>query len=104
MRPFSAGHLHACLHGVQECNRAIQNATSASASRAPALADDDIVALVAAEAGGDVGGDVGVALLVPLVLLDEVQVVAAHHNRAVHLGALHLQRTAAGEGTGASGL
>lgn len=27
-----------------------------------------------------------------LVLLDEVQVVAAHHDRAVHLGALHLRR------------
>ena len=49
-----------------------------------ALADDDGVALPHPEGRGDVGGHVLVPLLVPLVLLDEVEVVPADNERAVH--------------------
>lgn len=59
-----------------------------SLGKRSALADDDLVAFVAAEARGKVGRDVGVALFVTLVLLDEVQVVHAHDDGAVHLGRL----------------
>lgn len=59
-----------------------------SLGKRSALADDNLVAFVAAEARGKVGRDVGVALFVTLVLLDEVQVVHAHDDGAVHLGRL----------------
>lgn len=52
----------------------------------PALADDDCVTLTGAERRRDVRRDVPVALLVPRVLLDEVHVVPADDQRAVHLG------------------
>lgn len=55
-----------------------------------ALADDDGVTLVDAEARGDVGRDVAVALLVPLVLGDVVQVVPPQDDGAGHLGGLDL--------------
>ena len=50
-----------------------------------ALADDNLVAFLATEARGKVRGNVRVALFVSLVLLDEVQIVHAHDDRAVHL-------------------
>ena len=50
-----------------------------------ALADDNLVAFVASEARGDVRGDVRVTLFVTLVLLNEVQVIHAHNDGAVHL-------------------
>ena len=55
----------------------------------PALPHNHGVALVAAEARGDVRRNVGVALLVALVLLDVVEVVHAHDDGALHLGGLH---------------
>ena len=50
-----------------------------------ALAHDDGVTLVAAEARGDVRRDVRVALLVPLVLANVVQVIHADDDGALHL-------------------
>lgn len=51
-----------------------------------ALADGDLITLLNTESRGDVGGDVLVALLVTVVLRDEVEVLAADNEGAVHLG------------------
>merc|ERR1711991_524299 len=53
----------------------------------PALADDDLIALLYTEARRHVGGRVGVALLETVVLLYKVEVVTAHNDGAAHLGA-----------------
>jgi len=53
-----------------------------------ALADDNLVAFVASEARRDVRGNVRVTLFVTLVLLNEVQVIHAHNDGAVHLRGL----------------
>lgn len=62
-----------------------------------ALADGHDVTLLDAERWRHVGRDVLVALLETLVLLHEVQVVATHDDRALHLGREHdaLEDTAA---------
>ena len=52
----------------------------------PALADGNLVTLLDTESGGDVGGKVLVAALVTGVLGDEVKVLAADDQGAVHLG------------------
>ena len=52
----------------------------------PALADRDDVADADAEGGRAVGVHSSVALLETVVLLDEVEVVAADHDRVLHLG------------------
>mmetsp|Transcript_3368 Transcript_3368/g.8399 ORF Transcript_3368/g.8399 Transcript_3368/m.8399 type:complete len:254 (-) Transcript_3368:42-803(-) len=54
-----------------------------------ALADEHLVAGVEAEARRAVRRERLVALFVPVVLADEVQVVAADDDGAVHLGRLH---------------
>merc|ERR1719498_1406339 len=64
-----------------------------------ALADGQDVTLLRLEARGAVGHGVGVALLEALVLLDEVEVVAAQHHRAGHLarGDAHALQDAAAD-------
>lgn len=52
----------------------------------PALADGNLVTLLNTESGRDVGGKVLVAALVTGVLGDEVEVLAADDESAVHLG------------------
>jgi len=51
-----------------------------------ALADGNLVTLLNTESGGNVGGEVLVALLVTVVLGDEVEVLAADDDGSVHLG------------------
>ena len=51
-----------------------------------ALSDQHDVAFLDGESGGDVGGDVAVSLFVTVVFRHIVQIVAPHHNRALHLG------------------
>jgi hypothetical protein len=53
-----------------------------------ALTNDNLITFVATEARGDVGRDVGVTLFITLVLANEVQVIHAHDDGAVHLGGL----------------
>ena len=57
-----------------------------SLAERPALADGNLVTLLDTESGGNVGGEVLVALLVTGVLGDEVEVLAADDEGAVHLG------------------
>merc|ERR1711964_383820 len=57
-----------------------------------ALADDDVVTDGGLEAQGAVNGEVLVALHVTLVLVHEVQVVAADDDRPLHLGGADLAR------------
>jgi hypothetical protein len=57
-----------------------------SLAERPALADGDLVTLLDTEGGADVGGEVLVALLVTVVLGDEVEVLPADDDGAVHLG------------------
>jgi len=64
-----------------------------------ALADGDLVTILDTESGGDVCGEVLVAALVTGVLGDEVEVLAADDERAVHLG----RDDSAGEDTAADG-
>jgi len=52
----------------------------------PALADGNLVTLLDTESRGNVGGKVLVAALVTGVLGDEVKVLAADDQGAVHLG------------------
>jgi hypothetical protein len=52
----------------------------------PALADGNLVTLLDTESRGNVGGEVLVATLVTGVLGDEVKVLAADDESAVHLG------------------
>jgi hypothetical protein len=52
----------------------------------PALADGNLVTLLDTESRGNVGGKVLVAALVTGVLGDEVEVLAADDQGAVHLG------------------
>ncbi len=52
----------------------------------PALTSDDAITHRHLEARGDVGGKVLVSLLITIVLLDEVQVVTAKDDGALHLG------------------
>lgn len=73
-----------------------KGATNSLAERA-ALADGNLVTLLDTESGRDVGGDVLVPLLVTRVLLDEVEVLPADDDRAVHLG----RNDGAGEDTAA---
>ncbi len=48
----------------------LQDIESHGFRQGPALANDDMVAFLDTEAGGDVSWDVGVPLLIPLILLD----------------------------------
>ena len=50
-----------------------------------ALTNNNLIAFVATEARRKVSGDVGVALFIALVLANEVQVIHAHNDGAVHL-------------------
>lgn len=63
----------------------IQGATHGLAER-PALANGNLVTLLDTESGRDVGGEVLVALLVTGVLGDEVEILPADDEGAVHLG------------------
>jgi hypothetical protein len=63
----------------------LSGATDSLAER-PALANGNLVTLLDTESGGDVRGEVLVALLVTGVLGDEVEVLAADDEGAVHLG------------------
>lgn len=73
-------------------------ATYSLAQRA-ALANGNLVTLLDTESGGDVGGEVLVALLVTGVLGNEVEVLAADDDGAVHLGG----HNGAGQDTTADG-
>lgn len=65
---------------------AIGKGATNSLAEGAALADGDLVTLLDTESRRDVGGDILVPLLVTRVLLDEVEVLPADDNRAVHLG------------------
>lgn len=77
--PFSAAFRHNSTKGVKG------TATYGLAERS-ALANGDLVTLLNTESGGDVGSEVLVALLVSVVLGDEVEVFAADDDGTVHLG------------------
>lgn len=57
-----------------------------SLAERPALADGDLITLLDTESGRDVRREVLVALLVTGILGDEVEVLAADDDGAVHLG------------------
>jgi len=57
-----------------------------SLAQRSALANGNLVTLDDTESGGNVSGEVLVALLVTVVLGDEVEVLAADDDGAVHLG------------------
>lgn len=63
-----------------------QNVETDSLAQRTALADGDLVTLLNTESRGNVSGEVLVALLVTGVLGDEVKVLAADDDGAVHLG------------------
>lgn len=54
-----------------------------------ALANNDGVTFVAAEAWGDVCSNIGMTFLITLVFLDIMKVISAHNDGSVHLGALY---------------
>lgn len=57
-----------------------------SLAQRTALANGNLVTLLDTESRGNVGGEVLVALLVPVVLGNVVEVLAADDDGAVHLG------------------
>lgn len=62
------------------------NVEADSLGKGPALADGDDIALLNTEARRAVSGQVLVPLLVPVELLDVVEVVPANDDGALHLG------------------
>ena len=79
----------ALLAGAGASRHNLEDVEPDGLAERPALADGDLVALLDAEAGGDVGRDVGVPLLVPLELLNVVEVVDTDDQGPVHLEGLH---------------
>ncbi|GET88216.1 40S ribosomal protein S11, putative [Leishmania tarentolae] len=67
----------------------LQDVVADRLAQRAALTNDDLITLLRVEGRAAVHGQGLVALLVPLVLLDEVQVVAADDDGAVHLGGVH---------------
>ena len=63
-----------------------ENVETDGLGEGPALANDDLVTGLSTESGRNVCGEVLVALLVTGVLGDEVKVLAADDESAVHLG------------------
>lgn len=70
-----------------------------SLAQGTALANGNLITLLNTESGRNVGGEVLVALLVTGVLGDEVKVLAADDESAVHLGG----NDGAGEDTATDG-
>lgn len=74
------------LDALASSGQDAQDVESDSLAERSALANGDLVTLLNTEGGGDVRGEVLVALLVTGVLRDEVEVLAADDQGAVHLG------------------
>lgn len=85
------------------CGRLSENRTAKKRTyglaQGPALANSDLVTLLDTERRRHVRGEVLVALLVPVVLGDVVEVLAADDDGAVHLG----RHDGAGQDTAADG-
>lgn len=86
--------LYGCEHLLVSSIRSahgdhLQDVEPHSLRERPALANDDLVALLHTEGGRDVGSQVGVSLLVPLVLSNEVEVIPSNSDGAGHFCAVH---------------